>query len=124
MRRPQSPASAALILLTAVELMVFLDTSVVNVALPTIGHGLRMSEATLAWVAGAYQLTFAGIDQVSEPHRESVRARVDISKNGRSLGALYPRMSQYENQREQIGSPADRAPRGCSRWFSYWLMRG
>jgi cytochrome c-type biogenesis protein CcmF len=57
---------------------------------------------------GAYQLTFAGIDQVSEPHRESVRARVDISKNGRSLGALYPRMSQYENQREPIGSPAVR----------------
>jgi len=34
---------------------------------------------------------------------------VDISKNGRSLGALYPRMSQYENQREQIGSPAVRS---------------
>jgi cytochrome c-type biogenesis protein CcmF len=55
---------------------------------------------------GAYRLTFAGAEQVSEPHRESVRARMEISKNGRSLGVLYPRMSQYENQREPIGSPA------------------
>jgi cytochrome c-type biogenesis protein CcmF len=55
---------------------------------------------------GAYQLTFAGAEQVSEPHRQSMLARVDVSKNGRSLGALYPRMSQYENQREPIGSPA------------------
>jgi cytochrome c-type biogenesis protein CcmF len=57
---------------------------------------------------GAYELTFIGADQIKEPHRESVRARVDISKNGRSLGTLYPRMSQYENQREPIGSPAVR----------------
>jgi cytochrome c-type biogenesis protein CcmF len=55
---------------------------------------------------GAYQLTFVGAEQVSEPHRQSMLARVDVSKNGRSLGALYPRMSQYENQREPIGSPA------------------
>ena len=57
---------------------------------------------------GAYQLTFVSIDEVTEPHRQSVRARVDISKNGRSLGALYPRMTQYERQREPIGSPAVR----------------
>ena len=57
---------------------------------------------------GAYQLTFVGAEQVSEPHRQSVLARVEISKNGRSLGALYPRMSQYEGQREPIGSPAVR----------------
>jgi cytochrome c-type biogenesis protein CcmF len=55
---------------------------------------------------GAYQLTFAGAEQVSEPHRQSVRARMEISKNGRGLGMLYPRMSYYENQREPIGSPA------------------
>jgi cytochrome c-type biogenesis protein CcmF len=55
---------------------------------------------------GAYELTFVGAEQVSEPHRESVRARVDVSKNGRSLGALYPSMSHYQSQREPIGSPA------------------
>jgi len=55
---------------------------------------------------GAYELTFVGAEQVSEPHRDSVRARVEIRKNGRSLGTLFPRMSTYENQREPIGSPA------------------
>jgi cytochrome c-type biogenesis protein CcmF len=55
---------------------------------------------------GAYALTFVGAERIVEPHRESTRARVDISKNGRSLGALYPSMNQYENQREPVGSPA------------------
>jgi MFS family permease len=36
----------------------------VNVALPTIGHGLGLSIAGLAWVAGAYQLTFGGFQLV------------------------------------------------------------
>jgi len=55
---------------------------------------------------GAYELTFAGVEQVVEPHRVSTRAHLDITKNGRSLGALYPSMNQYENQREPVGSPA------------------
>jgi len=55
---------------------------------------------------GAYGLTFVNAQRISEPHRESIRARVDISKNGRDLGPLYPRMNQYENQREPIGTPA------------------
>ena len=55
---------------------------------------------------GAYQLTFLRAEQLSEPHRQSVLARVDVSKNGRSLGMMFPRMSQYESQREPIGSPA------------------
>ena len=58
---------------------------------------------------GPYTLTFVNAEQVREPHRVSVQARVDVSKNGRSLGALYPRMSHYENQREPIGSPAVRS---------------
>ena len=57
---------------------------------------------------GAYALTFVNADRVAEPHRESVRARMDVSKNGRSLGTLYPRMSRYESQREPIGTPAVR----------------
>ncbi|TNC29269.1 MFS transporter [Amycolatopsis alkalitolerans] len=44
--------------------MVFLDTTVVNVALPSIGHGLGLGESGLAWVVGAYQLTFGGFQLV------------------------------------------------------------
>ena len=55
---------AALILLTVVELLVFLDISVVNIALPSIATGLAMTEASLAWVVNAYQLTFGGFQLV------------------------------------------------------------
>jgi EmrB/QacA subfamily drug resistance transporter len=40
--------------------MVILDVSVVNVALPSIRHGLGFSEANLQWVVNAYTVTFAG----------------------------------------------------------------
>jgi len=33
---------------------------------------------------------------------------MDVSKNGRPIGSLYPRMNQYESQREPIGTPAVR----------------
>lgn len=51
---------AVLVLLTVVELMVFLDTTVVNVALPAIGAALVLGETGLAWVTNAYQLAFGG----------------------------------------------------------------
>ena len=41
-------------------LMVVLDTTIVNVALPSIRESLGFSEASLAWVVNAYMLTFGG----------------------------------------------------------------
>jgi cytochrome c-type biogenesis protein CcmF len=55
---------------------------------------------------GAYTLLFAKAEEVREPHRVVVRARIEVSKGGRSLGVLYPRMNQYDSQREPIGTPA------------------
>ncbi len=40
--------------------MVILDVSVVNVALPSIRHGLGFTEDDLQWVVNAYTVTFAG----------------------------------------------------------------
>jgi cytochrome c-type biogenesis protein CcmF len=66
---------------------------------------LRQGEsATL----GAYSLTFVNAERITEPHRESLRARMDIAKNGRAVGSLYPSMNHYESQREPIGTPAVR----------------
>jgi EmrB/QacA subfamily drug resistance transporter len=50
----------ALILLCAIQFMVVLDISIVNVALPTIKTALKFSEANLQWVVSAYTLTFGG----------------------------------------------------------------
>jgi len=41
-------------------LMVVLDTTIVNVALPSIRASLGFNEASLAWVVNAYMLTFGG----------------------------------------------------------------
>ena len=50
----------ALYLLCLGELMIVLDTTVVNVALPSIREDLRFTESTLVWVINAYMLTYGG----------------------------------------------------------------
>ena len=50
----------ALYVLCAGELMIVLDTTVVNVALPSIRSSLGFSEASLVWVVNAYMLTYGG----------------------------------------------------------------
>jgi EmrB/QacA subfamily drug resistance transporter len=50
----------ALIVLCLGDLMIVLDTTIVNVALPSIRESLGFSEASLAWVVNAYLLTFGG----------------------------------------------------------------
>ncbi|HEX5449583.1 MAG TPA: MFS transporter, partial [Gaiellaceae bacterium] len=50
----------ALVILCVGDLMIVVDTTVVNVALPTIRDNLGFSETSLAWVVNAYMLTFGG----------------------------------------------------------------
>src|SRR6188472_3974388 len=50
----------ALIVLCLGDLMIVLDTTIVNVALPSISEDLGFSETSLAWVVNAYLLTFGG----------------------------------------------------------------
>jgi EmrB/QacA subfamily drug resistance transporter len=50
----------ALIVLCLGDLMIVLDTTIVNVALPSIREDLEFSETSLAWVVNAYLLTFGG----------------------------------------------------------------
>ncbi len=50
----------ALYMLCAGELMIVLDTTVVNVALPSIRQDLAFTEASLVWVVNAYMLTYGG----------------------------------------------------------------
>ena len=50
----------ALIVLCLGSLMIVLDTTIVNVALPSIRQDLGFTETSLAWVVNAYLLTFGG----------------------------------------------------------------
>ena len=50
----------ALMVLCLGVLMIVLDTTIVNVALPSIRTDLRFTETDLVWVVNAYMLTFGG----------------------------------------------------------------
>ena len=50
----------ALYMLCAGELMIVLDTTIVNVALPSLQGSLGFTEAALVWVVNAYMLTYGG----------------------------------------------------------------
>src|SRR5437762_3968136 len=60
--RPASrvDANAVLALIAVAQFMVILDSTVVNVALPTIKRELGFSEQSLSWVLNAYTLMFGG----------------------------------------------------------------
>src|SRR5436305_887216 len=49
-----------LVIACLAQFMVVLDTTVVNVALPSIQRGLNFSPADLQWVVNAYTLVFGG----------------------------------------------------------------
>ena len=59
-RRLANPSVFLFVILTA-QLMVVLDTTIVNVALPHIESGLHFSGSGLSWVLNAYLLTFGGL---------------------------------------------------------------
>jgi EmrB/QacA subfamily drug resistance transporter len=50
----------ALAVLAMADFVVILDASIVNVALPSIGKGLHLSQGGLSWVVNAYVLAFGG----------------------------------------------------------------
>ncbi len=59
-RRATRPGLILAIVLVS-QLMVVLDASIVNIALPDIGADLGLSPTGLSWVINAYTLTFGGL---------------------------------------------------------------
>ncbi len=55
-----APDGLILAIACVAQFMVVLDVSVVNVALPHMGHDLHLSQAQAQWIINAYVLTFAG----------------------------------------------------------------
>jgi EmrB/QacA subfamily drug resistance transporter len=58
--RPAHNPWVSVAIVCLAQLMVVLDATVVNVALPSIQHGLHLSQDNLQWVVNAYTLTFGG----------------------------------------------------------------
>jgi EmrB/QacA subfamily drug resistance transporter len=55
------PLGVALAVIATAQLMVVLDTAIVNVALPHIQNALGFSGAGLEWVVNGYAITFGGL---------------------------------------------------------------
>jgi EmrB/QacA subfamily drug resistance transporter len=49
-----------LVLVCIAQFMVILDATIVNVALPSIQHGLHFTQSSLQWIVNAYTLVFGG----------------------------------------------------------------
>ncbi len=58
---PTSRAGLALAIMLSAQLMIILDATVVNIALPHIQASLHFSSTSLSWVMNAYTLTFGGL---------------------------------------------------------------
>jgi EmrB/QacA subfamily drug resistance transporter len=58
---PRSRPRLALAIILTCQLMLMVDATVMNVALPRIEAGLHFSPSSLAWVLDAYTLTFGGL---------------------------------------------------------------
>ncbi|MEK8170909.1 hypothetical protein NKH77_19130 [Streptomyces sp. M19] len=48
-------------MIAAAQLMVILDATITNIALPSIQSDLDVSDANLAWVVNSYALAFGGL---------------------------------------------------------------
>ena len=60
-RRPPAGAGIAIAVIAGAQLMVALDVTIVNIALPHIQTALHFSRPSLAWVIDAYTLVFGGL---------------------------------------------------------------
>src|SRR3954468_6114416 len=52
---------ASLMVVCLAQLMIVLDVTIVNVALPSIQHDLHFSQANLTWVVNAFLVTFGSL---------------------------------------------------------------
>ncbi|MDA8292666.1 MAG: MFS transporter [Actinomycetota bacterium] len=60
-RRVAASPSVSLLVILAAQMMVVLDATIVNVALPHIQTALGFTSTSLSWVLNAYILTFGGL---------------------------------------------------------------
>lgn len=59
--RAPAHATAALVLICVAQLMVVLDSTIANIALPYIGKDLDIDATNLSWVVTGYALAFGGL---------------------------------------------------------------
>ena len=88
-------ARTGVLIVLVAQLMLVLDATVVNVALPRIDADLGFGPASLSWVLNAYTLAFGGLlllgGRLGDQHDQHARAR--------PVGGLHARRSEGEGHR-------------------------
>src|ERR671919_655974 len=111
----------ALYILCLGSLMIVLDATIVNVALPSIREDLGFSETSLAWVVNAYLLTFGGFLLLGGRlgdlfgHRRSFSSGSRSSRWRRSAAASRARRSSWSERVRCRGSAARSSRRSRCR---------
>ena len=105
----------ALVVLCLGSLMIVLDTTIVNVALPSIRDDLGFSATSLAWVVNAYLLTFGGFLLLGGRlgdlygHRRLFLSGITLSRSPRSP-AVSPRRRNSSSPRARFRAWAVQSP--------------
>ena len=106
----------ALYVLCLGVLMIVLDTTIVNVALPSIRTDLHFTEASLVWVVNAYMLTFGGFLLLGGRfgdlfgHRRMFLAGIVLFTVASLACGMAPRASSHS-------SPPVRCKASAERWY-------
>lgn len=108
-RRPR----VALGLLVSAQFVVMLDTSIVNVALPSIQADLKLSPIGVTWVVNAYVLAFGGLLLLSGRAADLFgRRRMFVGGSALfTVGTLLAAMAANEGQLVGAASSRVSAPR-------------
>ena len=77
----------ALVVLCAGMLMIILDQTIVNVALPSIQEDLGFSQSSLAWVVNAYLIAFGGLLLLAGRLGDLIGRKRDLPRRPRALHA-------------------------------------
>ncbi|MER7792692.1 MFS transporter [Streptomyces sp. NPDC097640] len=86
----------ALIVIAAAQLMVVLDATITNIALPAIQTDLNVTDANLAWIVNSYALAFGGLLLLGGRagdlfgRRRMFRAGIAVFTLASLLGGLAP----------------------------------
>ena len=77
----------ALFVVCLAQLMIVLDVTIVNVALPSIQHDLHFSQASLTWVVNAFLVTFGSLLLLAGPARRPRRTQARVPRRRRHVHA-------------------------------------
>lgn len=98
----------ALYVLCVGMLMIVLDATVVNVALPSVQEDLAFTDSSLAWVVNAYLIAFGGLLLLAGRLGDLIGQRLED-------GVVYHTYSTYARGPEVLDGAyhlLDRAPKG------------